>query len=107
MLILSGQEIRESIIVLHFQKTSNAYPVTEMPISLPIPKVIAAAAKPKNTCLNPEYQTFFPVNNVIAAPIIKSPDALAETLRIMAFIPLVNMKGKTGMTAPIANRMKE
>ena len=83
------------------------HPVTDTPMSLPIPKVIAAAAKPKNTCLKPEYQTFFPVNNVIAAPITNNPIALAETLRIIAFIPSVNMNGKTGITAPTAKSMNE
>jgi hypothetical protein len=38
----------------------------DTPINFPIPNVMAAAAKPNITCLNPDRQTFFPVNNVIA-----------------------------------------
>ncbi len=81
--------------------------LTETPISLPMPNVTAAAARPNNTCLNPEYHTFFPVNNVIAAPIRNNPAALIETLIRMAFIPFVNMNGMTGITAPIEKRIKE
>ena len=83
------------------------YPAKETPISFPIPKVIAAAAKPKKTCRNPENQTFFPVNKVMAAPIINNPRALNTVLRTIALTPSVNMKGKTGITAPIPNKMKD
>jgi hypothetical protein len=42
---------------------------------------VAAAANPKITCRKPEYQTFFPVNKVIAAPIKNKPTALNPTLK--------------------------
>ena len=78
------------------------HPATETPISLLIPNVIAAAARPKTTCLRPDRQTFLPVDKVIVEPIKNSPAALRPTLRKMAFIPLVNMNGKTGMIGPMA-----
>jgi hypothetical protein len=77
------------------------------PISFPIPNVIAAAANPKNTCLAPEYQTFLPVNKVIAPPIRKSPTELAIVLKIIAFSPVVNINGNTGIMAPIEKRTNE
>lgn len=82
------------------------YPILT-PISLPIPKVIAAAASQKNTCLAPEYQTFLPVNRVIAPPIRKSHIELDMVLRIMAFSPVVNINGNTGIIAPIPKRINE
>jgi hypothetical protein len=42
------------------------------------------------------------VDKVIVEPIKNSPAALRPTLRKMAFIPLVNMNGKTGMIGPMA-----
>ena len=82
-------------------------PVMETPISLPIPNVMAAAANPKITCLKPENHTFLPVNKVIADPIKNNPVPLIHTLKMIAFIPLVIIKGITGITAPMAKRMKE
>lgn len=79
----------------------------EMPINRPIPKVIAAAANPNITCLNPEYHTFLPVNNVIAEPMINNPKALQITLITTALKPLEKMNGKTGITAPIENKINE
>jgi len=77
------------------------------PTRLPIPKVIAAAARPKIICLQPEYQTFFPVKSVIAAPIMNNPIALAHTLTMIAGIPVRNINGATGITAPIEKRINE
>ena len=77
------------------------------PISFPIPKVTAAAARPKKTCLKPENQTFLFVNNVIAAPIRNKPTMLNTTLRMMALLPVVKIKGANGMIAPIENKTKE
>lgn len=84
----------------------NFYAI-DTPINFPIPKVIAAANNPKSICLNPEYHTFLPVNNVMAAPIINSPNADNPTLIYTAFIPFININGNTGNTAPIANRINE
>ena len=78
------------------------HPATEIPLSLLIPNVIAAAARPKTTCLRPDRQTFLPVDKVIVEPIKNSPAALRPTLSKMAFILLVNMNGKTGMIGPMA-----
>ena len=85
----------------------NFYPAIDTPISFPIPKVMAAAANPKNTCLKPEYHTFFPVKSVIAAPIKNNPMALKIVLKTIAFTPSVNIKGKTGITAPIPNKIND
>ena len=60
------------------------YPIIETPMIFPIPNVTAAAANPKITCLKPENQTFFPVNNVIAAPIMNKPKPLAIVLNNIA-----------------------
>jgi hypothetical protein len=72
-----------------------------------MPNVTAAAASPNNTCRIPEYHTFFPVNNVIAAPIKNKPTALRPALNIIALKPLVNINGITGIMAPMVNRMNE
>ena len=80
---------------------------TATPTMLPIPKVIAAAARPKIICLNPEYQTFFPVKSVIAAQIINNPTALAQTLTMIAGMPARNINGATGIIAPIEKRINE
>ena len=82
------------------------YPTATQTI-LPIPKVIAAAARPKIICLNPEYQTFFPVKSVIAAQIINNPTALAQTLTMIAGMPARNINGATGIIAPIEKRINE
>lgn len=74
---------------------------------LPIPKVIAAAARPKIICLNPEYQTFFPVKSVIAAQMINNPIALDQTLTMIAGIPERNINGATGIIAPMEKRINE
>lgn len=68
---------------------------------------MAAAASQKNTCLAPEYQTFFPVNKVMAPPIRKSPTELATVLKTIALNPVVNINGNTGIIAPIAKRINE
>ena len=68
---------------------------------------MAAAIRPNNTCRNPEYQILFPVNNVMADPIKNNPVALAATLMIIAVMPVVNIKGITGITAPIPNNMND
>jgi hypothetical protein len=78
------------------------HPATESALSLLMPNVIAAAARPKTTCLRPDRQTFLPVAKVIVEPIKNSPAALTPTLRKMAFIPLANMNGKTGMIGLMA-----
>ena len=83
------------------------YPTIAMPISFPMPKVTAAAANPKSTCLIPENQILFPVNNVIAEPMRNSPRLLAITLITIAGMPFVNRKGITGIMAPIENKIKE
>jgi hypothetical protein len=69
--------------------------------------VIAAAASPNPTCLSPENQILFPVNNVMADPIKNKPNALAIVLNTIAFIPVVNINGKTGMIAPIITKKLE
>jgi hypothetical protein len=83
------------------------YPANETPISFPIPKVIAAAISPNTTCLKPENQMLLPVNKVMADPIKNKPAALLTTLIIIALVPLVNINGITGITAPMANNIKE
>lgn len=83
------------------------YPITETPISLPIAKVIAAAKRPKMTCLIPENQTLFPVNSVIAEPIRNKPTALNPALKTIAFVPLQKKNGITGMIAPTAKRKND
>ena len=72
------------------------------PISFPIPKVMAAAASPNMTCRMPECQILLPVKSVMAAPITNKPIALAAALIRMAVVPLRNIKGNTGMMAPMA-----
>jgi hypothetical protein len=59
------------------------YPASETPINFPIPKVMAAAINPNKTCLNPENQMLFPVNNVIEAPIKNKPATLPITLKMI------------------------
>jgi hypothetical protein len=76
-------------------------------MSFPIPKVMAAATNQKNTCLAPEYQTFLPVNRVMAPPMRKRPIELAIVLNTMAFSPVVKINGNTGMIAPIEKRTNE
>jgi hypothetical protein len=66
------------------------------PINLPIPNVMAAASSPKITCRKPEYQTDFPVNNVIAAPIRNNPNALRLAQAIIACIPSIKKNGSDG-----------
>lgn len=77
------------------------------PTNFPIPKVIAAAARPKITCRIPEYQMLFPVNNVMAPPMRNNPTALIPALASIASVPVMNMKGMTGSMAPMANNTKE
>ena len=72
-----------------------------------MPNVIASAARPKIICLNPEYHTFLPVKSVIAAQIINNPTALAQTLTMIAGIPVRNINGATGIIAPIEKRINE
>ena len=69
--------------------------------------MIAAAANPKTTCREPENQKFFPVNNVIATPIINNPKALITTLMMIAFVPFMKRNGNNGMIAPTEKKMKE
>ena len=83
------------------------YPAIATPINFPIPKVTAAAANPKSTCRKPENQMLLPVNRVIAEPIKNNPMLLTITLITMAGMPFVNMKGNTGMMAPMENKIKE
>jgi hypothetical protein len=68
---------------------------------------MAAAAKPNSTCRNPENQRLFPVNNVIAEPIKNKPMELRATLKAMAGMPFMKIKGITGMIAPMLNNTKE
>ena len=58
---------------------------------------MAAAVKPKKTCLAPEYQIVFPVNSVIAEPIKNKPIALSNALTNTAAIPLKKKNGITGI----------
>ena len=46
------------------------------------------------TCLRPEYQMLFPVNNVMAEPIKNNPIELEIALAIIAGIPLKKKNGK-------------
>ena len=73
--------------------------MTEVPISFPIPKVIAAANKPNSTCRKPENQILLPVNNVMAEPIKNSPIVLNPILQYIAVAPLVIKNGPTGIQA--------
>ena len=77
------------------------------PIILPMPNVIAAAINPKMIWRNPEYHKFFPVNRVIAPPIINNPRVLSAMLRMMAWKPVVNINGKTGIIPPMVNIINE
>jgi hypothetical protein len=72
-----------------------------------MPNVMAAAIRPKSTCLKPEDHRFLPVNKVIALPIRKSPIALKMTLSIIDFMPVVNRNGANGIIAPMENNIKE
>ena len=72
-----------------------------------MPKVMAAAINPKTICRAPEYQKFFPVKSVMAAPIRNKPTVLKMTLAAMAVVPVVKINGTTGIIPPIVNIKNE
>jgi hypothetical protein len=69
------------------RETSVSHPLMPAPMILPMPKVIAAAARPKSTCLVPETSALRPVMIVIPAPMTKSAITLRTTLTATAQVP--------------------
>jgi hypothetical protein len=83
------------------------HPLRLTPISLPIPKVMAAADRPKSTWRKPDQSTERAVKRVVPAPMTNSPIPLTARLIEMPGVPARKINGRTGMMAPTANSRNE
>src|SRR4029077_1605253 len=85
----------------------RSYPVKEVPITRPRPKVIPAASNPKTTCLVPEEKTFRPVSKAIPEPMPNRATVAQQMLTITPTSPDKKKNGATGMMAPSVNKQNE